>query len=124
MSLGIVFKGPEGIVLAADSRVTLHARILDPQDPKKIEEIASYYDNATKLLYVNKQPFIGVVTYGVGAIGQKEPRTAHSYIPEFQDEIPDGNNDKKLWLIDNVLIKIYNLLILQIIISFYIHIHF
>ena len=94
MSLGIVFKGPEGIVLAADSRVTLHARILDPQDPKKIEEIASYYDNATKLLYVNKQPFIGVVTYGVGAIGQKEPRTAHSYIPEFQDEIPDGNNDK------------------------------
>jgi hypothetical protein len=35
MSLGIVFKGTEGIVLAADSRVTLMATLPDlaPQNP-------------------------------------------------------------------------------------------
>ena len=36
MSLGIVFKGPEGIVFAADSRVTLNAQVSDgKQIPRK-----------------------------------------------------------------------------------------
>jgi len=74
MSLGIVIKGPEGVVLAADSRVTLSAQ--RPDGPM----IPVNYDNATKLLSFPKQPFIGAVTYGVAAIGS---RTAHSFLPEF-----------------------------------------
>jgi len=85
MSLGIAFKGPEGIVLAADSRVTLMGQIQLPNQP--VTFCPSIYDNATKLLQVKGQDFVGAVTYGVGAIGQTEPRTAHSYIPEFEQEL-------------------------------------
>lgn len=84
MSLGIAFKGPEGIVLAADSRVTLTAT----SDISGHREIThSYYDNATKLLRVNGQDFVGAVTYGQGAIGGGSPRTAHSYLPEFEADL-------------------------------------
>jgi hypothetical protein len=84
MSLGIVFKGPEGIVLAADSRVTLQAILAG--GPQQVAIQASY-DNATKLLRVNQQNYVGVVTYGIGAIGQQQPRTAQSFIPEFEAEL-------------------------------------
>ncbi len=86
MSLGIAFKGPEGIVLAADSRVTLQA-----QQPGTNVVSPAYYDNATKLLNVRGQDFVGAVTYGVGALGggpgAPQPRTAQSYIPEFEQEL-------------------------------------
>ena len=81
MSLGIAFKGPEGIVLAADSRVTLTAEM---QREEKRMLLPSTFDNATKLLRIAGQDHIGAVTYGVGAIGQQEPRTAHSLLPEFE----------------------------------------
>jgi hypothetical protein len=45
------------------------------------------YDNATKLLRVSGQDYAGAVTYGLGALGQQTPRTAHSYIPEFEEEL-------------------------------------
>ncbi len=82
MSLGIAFKGPEGIVLAADSRVTINAE-------KRITDnltlvLPNTFDNATKLLKVNGYDNVGAVTYGLGAIGVKEPRTAHSFLPEFE----------------------------------------
>lgn len=82
MSLGIVFKGPEGIVLASDSRVTLTAEI-----PGQKLMIPATYDNATKLLRVSGQEFVGAVTYGLGAIGQEVPRTAHSFLPEFEAQL-------------------------------------
>ncbi len=86
MSLGIAFKGPEGIVLAADSRVTLMtAQVQQPNQPPML--LPSTYDNAIKLLKVKGQDRVGAVTYGVGAISQPEPRTAHSYIPEFEHEL-------------------------------------
>ncbi len=47
MSLGIAFKGPEGIVLAADSRVTLTTQMTNG---KQTQIIASTFDNGTKLL--------------------------------------------------------------------------
>lgn len=84
MSLGIVFKGPEGIVLAADSRVTLTAQV-----EGQGLVIPATFDNATKLLRVRGQDFVGAVTYGLGAIGTREPRTAHSYLPEFEAELKD-----------------------------------
>ncbi len=89
MSLGIAFKGPEGIVLAADSRVTLTAQV-----PQQNMLLPSTFDNATKLLHVASQPFVGVVTYGLGALGQRQPRTAHSFMPEFEDELQKGNGDR------------------------------
>ena len=69
MSLGIVIKGPEGIVLAADTRLTLahpdHAIVT--------------YDNASKVLVLGENA--AAVTYGVGSIGR---RSAHSLMPEFR----------------------------------------
>lgn len=85
MSLGIVFKGPEGIVLAADSRVTLNAPFAPPGQPPML--LPASFDNATKLLRVNEQKYVGAVTFGLGAIGQVEPRTAHSFIPEFEAKL-------------------------------------
>ena len=86
MSLGIAFKGAEGIVLAADSRVTLTAK---SSDPASGEVLHGFYDNATKLLQVNGHKYVGAVTYGAGAINQRSPRTAHSYLPEFEADLPD-----------------------------------
>lgn len=82
MSLGIVFKGPEGIVLAADSRVTINAERMINDKEKMI--LPSTFDNATKLLKVNGHDHVGAVTYGLGVIGLAEPRTAHSFLPEFE----------------------------------------
>lgn len=82
MSLGIALKGPEGIVLAADSRVTLFNQFAQPNQPNML--LPSFFDNATKLLRVKGQDFVAAITYGAGAIGQQQPRTAHSFIPEFE----------------------------------------
>jgi len=86
LTLGIVFKGPEGIVLAVDSRVTLTSELRDPNQDK-IMLLPSTYDNATKLLRVKGQDFVGAITYGLGAIGQRDFRTAHSLVPEFEHEL-------------------------------------
>jgi len=84
MSLGIAFKGPEGIVLAADSRVTLTAEM---QRGEEKMMLPATYDNATKLLQLSGYNRVGVVTYGIGAIGQQEPRTAHSFLPELEETL-------------------------------------
>ncbi len=93
MSLGIAFKGPEGIVLAADSRVTLMAQVNQPGIANPLLLPASY-DNATKMLRVKGQDYVGAVTYGAGAIGLTEPRTAHSYIPEFEQELAEASTKR------------------------------
>jgi len=80
MSLGIVIKGPEGLVLAAESRVTIGAQMQDGQ------KVHANFDNATKLLsFSGENGHTGVVTYGLAAIGL---RTAHSFMPEFEDRLP------------------------------------
>lgn len=82
MSLGVAIKGPEGVVLAADCRVTIGV-----QPPGAPGAIVVHYDNATKLLNFSSEPhgWVGAVTYGLGLIGQ---RTAHSYLPEFELGLP------------------------------------
>lgn len=76
MSLGIVIKGPEGIVLAAESRVTLGVQ----QEGHPALQV--FYDNATKLFgFGLPHSYVGVVTYGLAVIGQ---RTAYGYLPEFE----------------------------------------
>ncbi len=80
MSLGIVIKGPEGLVLAAESRITVGAK------PIQGPEIHVNFDNATKLLaFSDPNTSFGVVTYGLAAIGL---RGAHSFVPEFEASLP------------------------------------
>jgi hypothetical protein len=87
MSLGIIIKATEGLVLAAESRVTLGAILNTPIGQQQINV---NFDNANKLLSFNK-PFdrFGVVTYGLGTLGL---RTAQSLIPEFETTIADVPN--------------------------------
>ena len=90
MSLGIAFKSAEGIVLAADSRVTL-TNIIDIPNPgagaPQKAVISATYDSATKLLNVKSQTHVGAVTYGAASIGQAAPRTVASFLTEFEDEL-------------------------------------
>lgn len=97
MSLGIAFKGPEGIVLAADSRVTLQYQ---ERQGDIVHQLPATFDNATKLLRVAGQDFVGAVTYGVGAIGVQQPRTAHSFLPEFEDDLADQGITDRLTVED------------------------
>ena len=79
MSLGIVIKGPEGLVLAAESRVTLESKF---QDGKTLHV---NFDNATKLLSFGElNNAVGAVVYGLPAIGF---RNVHSFIPEFESNL-------------------------------------
>lgn len=91
MSLGIVIKGSEGVVLAADSRVTLFSQL--PPNPamgNQVVVLPANFDNATKLLTVTGQQYVGAVTYGLGALMTADgPRTMHSFIPEFEKELTD-----------------------------------
>ena len=80
VSLGIVIKGPEGLVLAADSRLTLVANRPDGT------VVPVSFDNATKVLaFQNPHQFVGAVTYGAAAIRE---RTAYGLLPEFEDALP------------------------------------
>ena len=79
MSLGIVIKGPEGLILAADSRVTLA-----PQMPDGTR-IPVNFDNARKILNFRDHKYVGAVTYGLAGIGL---RTANSFLPEFEAKLP------------------------------------
>jgi hypothetical protein len=87
MSLGIVLKGSEGIVLAADSRVTLFAQAAAAGGMPPMV-VPANFDNATKVLRIARHKHVGAVTYGVGVIATATgPRTMHSFIPEFEAEL-------------------------------------
>lgn len=80
MSLAVVVKGTEGLVLAADTRITVTAQRKDNPAP-----IIVNYDNATKLLnFSNPHNWVGAVTYGESLIGT---RTAHSFVPELEPKL-------------------------------------
>src|SRR5688500_4605181 len=86
MSLGIVIKAPEGLVLAAESRLTLTAQA--PNQPP----VHVNFDNATKLLSFQKpNNYIGVVTYGQAVIGL---RTAQSFVPAFESQLAAEASDE------------------------------
>jgi hypothetical protein len=91
MSLAIAIKSAEGIVLAADSRVTLFAES-DQVVPGRNVLIPATYDNATKLLGFRERSSVGALTYGMGALGMAQPRTAGSYLSEFEASIAHQEN--------------------------------
>ncbi len=93
MSLGVVIKGPEGLVMAAESRLTLTFA------PPGAPPIHASFDNATKVFgFSRPNSAVGVVTYGLGGIGL---RSAYSFVPEFEeklsgDRLPIGDFARQL----------------------------
>lgn len=76
MSLGIAIKGPEGIVLASDSRATIVAQ----SNSKLSFEV--HFDNACKLFqFSGEHRFVGAVSYGSALVGD---RLLHGWLPEFE----------------------------------------
>ncbi len=45
--------------------------------------------DATKMLRCAGQDYAAAVTYGLGALGTTEPRTAHSFLPELEAELAE-----------------------------------
>ena len=82
MSLGIAIKGPEGIVLASDSRATIVAT----SNGKLPFEV--HFDNASKLFqFSGEHRFVGAVSYGSALVGD---RLLHGWLPEFEaDKLAD-----------------------------------
>ena len=81
MSLAIVIKAPEGLVLAADSRVTIEIEPIGANG----EPFSVSFDNATKLVsFGEPNSAYGAVTCGLAVIGL---RTGHSLLPEFQSTL-------------------------------------
>lgn len=74
MSLAVVIKSVEGIVLAADSCVTVMGKISDAVSGNNFN---TSYDNANKVFSFNSARNIGAITYGAAVIGN---RTAQSFI--------------------------------------------
>jgi len=91
-----MIKGSEGMVLAADSRVTLFNQL--PANPAMGNQsivIPAHFDNATKLLRVSGQGNVVAVTYGLGAFMTPDgPRTMNSFIPEFEAGLKTANVGK------------------------------
>ena len=82
MSLGVAIKGPEGLVLAAESRLTVTGQIGSPEIT-----VQASYDHATKIFsFAAPHNYVGVVTYGLGTL---QNRSAFSFIPEFENSLPD-----------------------------------
>lgn len=83
LSLGLVIKSPSGLVLAADSRVTLGAQNIETK-----QTFLVHFDNATKVLRFNKpHTYVAAVTYGMAVVPGHQ-RTAESYLPEFEQDAP------------------------------------
>jgi hypothetical protein len=80
MSVAIVVKVSEGLVLGADSAATISGRILGPQGPQ--EGVLKTFYNAKKLMQVGDLP-IGVLTWGIGQLGM---RTLESLVREWEHD--------------------------------------
>jgi hypothetical protein len=101
MTLAVAFKGPEGLVLAADSRITITATVSAGEQK---QQYISYFDNATKLFEINGQPHIGVLTYGNTIIGTSSVRTVHGFMPEFEAKLSSGETSRAAVLRDLALL--------------------
>jgi hypothetical protein len=105
MSLGIAIKSAEGIVLAADSRVTIPALAPPglfnlppgPEGQTPLVLLPATYDSATKLLSFGRRS-VGAITFGAGAIGSspQDQRTAASFLPELQQSLDQDDPEYKL----------------------------
>ncbi len=79
MSLGLVIKVSEGLVLAADSRI-----VIAPSNVQGVAQVQGAYDNITTKLFSFEPPhnFIGAVSFGQPVLGN---RTVSAYVIEFKE---------------------------------------
>ena len=80
MSVVIVVKVSEGLVLAADSAANISGQLTTPEGQVLSEGVLKSYYTARKLIQIGDLP-IGVLTWGQGNLG---PRTIESYIREWE----------------------------------------
>jgi len=78
MSIAMVVKVSEGLVLGADSAATINGQIDGPQGT--FEGVIKTYYNARKLMQIGDFP-IGVMTWGIAQIGA---RTIESLVREWE----------------------------------------
>lgn len=79
MSIISIVYLPEGIAMAADSRLTGNRTITDSNATKSVEKFP-ISDNAQKIVLLNKCP-VGIASFGNGTIGGK---TIADYIRVFE----------------------------------------
>ena len=87
MTIAISLKINDGIVLAADSATTLVQN--GPQGPIAV----NVYNNANKIFNLRKGLPVGVVTWGVGSIGEASTATL---LKDFRARLTDGSEGWKL----------------------------
>jgi len=96
MSIAISCNLSDGVIMGADSAVTVSGRIESP-DGRSKEGVLKVYNEAEKIFQLYDLPLhklpVGVMTYGVGMLGE---RTLESYIGEFEYEYNKYNKDRAL----------------------------
>jgi hypothetical protein len=80
VSVVLVVKVSEGLVLAADSAATITGQILDPDGKVVSGGVLKTYYTARKVIQIGDLP-IGVLTWGQGNLGA---RTIESYVREWE----------------------------------------
>ncbi len=103
MSVCVIVKVGEGLVLASDSATTVAGTPVSSQGQQGPQGIVKVFYNATKIFQINNLP-IGVLTWGAGSF---KARTVASLVEEFENldeikQIKDENIEvrdiaQKLW---------------------------
>jgi hypothetical protein len=81
MSICVVVKVPEGLVLAADSAATVEGAAVTPDGKPGPAGVLKVFQTATKVLQIRDLP-LGVMTWGAGSFGA---RTIASLVEEFEN---------------------------------------
>jgi hypothetical protein len=89
MTICVFVRVAEGLVLAADSVVTLSGEVTDPQGNRGIAVVQTF-NFANKVSHVKDYP-IGVMTWGLASIGE---RSIQSLIMEFEYDYPSLEENK------------------------------
>jgi hypothetical protein len=102
VTIALVLKVNEGIVIAADSATTMIIR-----DPSGAQNVANVYNNANKIFNLHKGLPIGAMTWGQGNIGSSSiSMVAKDMRKSFHDEIDEGS-----YLINGVADRVHDQLI-------------
>ncbi len=88
MTIAILIKVNDGIVLASDSAATILG-----QDPQGNIGIINIYQNADKIFNLRKGSPIGAITWGSGSIGNSSISTLAK---DFRNLISEGGNEWKI----------------------------
>lgn len=84
MTIAISVKVSEGLVLAADSALTVEGQIAKKGEPPRAG-ILQVYPHATKVTQIGSWP-VGAINWGTGLIGS---RTIGSLVDEYSNVLPD-----------------------------------